>query len=658
MNLFDHVRFLHESELFHDLKQLSCIVISLCDNNPNTEVLSLSQRYQCMVYYGNSLYHLGEFLRAENIYKKALLLKKALNKSKGKITATTPVQPSQDVTSEVDVKYKLYQCLSQMKQFREAMSILEGISSKQRTAKVNVALAKLYVMAGMDRSAITSYKEVIRITFLRSKGADVAALVMNGLPHGASCDWLSSWIKGQAYLATREYGNAIITFKQMDQKCVLKDNVYIVNSIAEARFYEGNDTAALTGFQRSHQLDPLFLKNMDLFSCLLAKEKNNGITKIIRTVDEVTDKTSEPWISMDIIHQLISLFKDYQTVDKVTDKTQNHGFLLDIIHQLTSLLQIIRTVDEVTEKTPEPWISIGYNPPINFFVFRLSEQLIKVTDKTPEPWISIGYNPPINFFIRLQSLGFLFGYYSLISRKVARTRTVYFAQKASIIDPFNVEAYLLKGTALFELKKSQDASLHFQEALRHAPHRYEAYHGLISCYLSLHRTREALACAGKAIKTIGSNPRTLTIYASVLTNEPNMSAKAKPYLEKAMKLDPSYLEPVYVMAEILLRDHQYDKGTEMLRKQLHTHNTCRLHQQLGDFLAQISEPLEALDEYNIALSLDPTNTRAREGKERVEKHNDVGLESTYDLEDMEGSDNDVNFDGSDVESNWSETEFS
>jgi hypothetical protein len=41
--------------------------------------------------------------------------------------------------------------------------------------------------------------------------------------------------------------------------------------------------------------------------------------------------------------------------------------------------------------------------------------------------------------------------------------------------------------------------------------------------------------------------------------------------------------------------------------------------------------------------LDPSNTRAKEGKERVEKHNDVGLESTYDvdIEDMEGSDNDV-----------------
>ena len=39
---------------------------------------------------------------------------------------------------------------------------LEGISTKQRTAKINMALAKLYLRSGMDRSAITSYKEVLR----------------------------------------------------------------------------------------------------------------------------------------------------------------------------------------------------------------------------------------------------------------------------------------------------------------------------------------------------------------------------------------------------------------------------------------------------------------------------------------------------------------
>lgn len=39
---------------------------------------------------------------------------------------------------------------------------LQGISSKQRTPKINLALAKLYIRVGMDRSAITSYKEVLR----------------------------------------------------------------------------------------------------------------------------------------------------------------------------------------------------------------------------------------------------------------------------------------------------------------------------------------------------------------------------------------------------------------------------------------------------------------------------------------------------------------
>ena len=41
--------------------------------------------------------------------------------------------------------------------------------------------------------------------------------------------------------------------------------------------------------------------------------------------------------------------------------------------------------------------------------------------------------------------------------------------------------------------------------------------------------------------------------------------------------------------------------------------------------------------------MDPTNARAREGIERVEKHSDLGLDTTYDVEveDMEGSENEV-----------------
>ncbi len=64
------------------------------------------------------------------------------------------------------MRYKLYLCYVEVKQTREAIGVLEAISTKHRTAKVNLALAKLYQKTGMDRSAITAYKEVLRYQYL------------------------------------------------------------------------------------------------------------------------------------------------------------------------------------------------------------------------------------------------------------------------------------------------------------------------------------------------------------------------------------------------------------------------------------------------------------------------------------------------------------
>ncbi len=53
------------------------------------------------------------------------------------------------------------------------------------------------------------------------------------------------------------------------------------------------------------------------------------------------------------------------------------------------------------------------------------------------------------------------------------------------------------------------------------------------------------------------------LYASVLAKEPLSLEKAKGYLERAIKLDPSYLEGVYIMADILAQQQHYDKGIEL-----------------------------------------------------------------------------------------------
>ncbi|CAH1801460.1 unnamed protein product [Owenia fusiformis] len=551
MSLFDQIKLLHESELYDDVKLVGNIVLTICEHNP--EFMSMPMRFQLMVYYGNSLYHTEEFKKAENVYRKALQTKKVLNKTKS--TKCT------DLPSEVDVKYKIHQCLYNLKQYKEAINMLEGISSKQRSARINTALAKLYHRMGMDRSAVTGYKEVLKecplalqaaigLMSLGVKGSEVATLVLNAVPNMGHTDWLPSWIKGHAFAASKDYSSAISSFKMLDSKAQLRDSTDVLCNLGEAHFLSGDYTNAGLVLRRAHSLDPLLLYKMDLLAYLLYKEK----------------KTKE--------------------------------------------------------------------------LESLSSTLMHTTEFAPEPWVAMGY-------------------YCLATKK--GTRAVYFAQKGYMIDNKNIEALLLKGIALFDMKKLQEATVHFREALRIAPYRYEAHKGLVHCYLATgHRTREAISLAGQAVKSLGNNARSLTLYASVLAKETLSIEKAKSYLEKAMKLDSTYLEAVFTMVEIHQKQQQWDKGIELLRKTLRTESNCKLHTLLGEFLQQTNEVQEALDQFSIALSIDPSNTAAREGLERVEKQSEMGMESSFDVdvEDMENtSDNDADLEGSDMEDAWSDTDL-
>ena len=61
---------------------------------------------------------------------------------------------------------------------------------------------------------------------------------------------LSSWIRGHALLTSQEYTTAIQTFRCIDSKTALKDNIYLMTSIAKAAFLDGHYTQAMLTFQR------------------------------------------------------------------------------------------------------------------------------------------------------------------------------------------------------------------------------------------------------------------------------------------------------------------------------------------------------------------------------------------------------------------------
>ena len=63
---------------------------------------------------------------------------------------------------------------------------------------------------------------------------------------------------------------------------------------------------------------------------------------------------------------------------------------------------------------------------------------------------------------------------------IALTILVLCAMQALSIDSRSVEALSVKGLALVEVKKMQEAVSHFREALRLAPYRFEAYNSMLT----------------------------------------------------------------------------------------------------------------------------------------------------------------------------------
>ncbi|XP_033099544.1 anaphase-promoting complex subunit 7-like [Anneissia japonica] len=554
MSIIEQIRCLNQAELFNSLSTLGNLVITASEQNP--ELLSPTEKYHVLVYYAGALYEEEEYKRSESYYRRAFHLKKSLNRCKGKSTQPGNVSEA-GIPSDLDIKYRLYQCNYKLKNFTEAKAVLESIPAKQRSAKVNLALAKLYQRTGTERSAATAFKEVLRqcplaleaaqgLLGLGVKGAEVESLTINSLHSNQNLDWLNFWFRGHAYGAVKEYSKAIATFKNLETASVLKENINVLCSLAEYYFLSGDMKNAIAIYSRIHSLEPLFLKGMDIYASILSANKD--------------------------------------------------------IKQLQNL----------------------------------STDMMSVTERSPESWIAMGY-------------------YCAASGNKA-TRAVYFAQRAFQLDQRNVQALLLKGSVLKDIGKTQDALLHYREAVRLAPNRFEAHKGTVECLMKAGRIREAITTATNTRKVLGNTARCMTLVAAVLAKDRVSKLnhdQAKTMLERALALDSTYLEATYILTELYMEERNFDAAMALLRKHLFHSSTCRLHQMLGDCLAATNEHIDAIDQYNIALSLDNKNKKARDGLERVEKSRD-NLDPGVDdeMEGMDESGEDVDYDASDAEVSW------
>uniref|UniRef100_A0A8C1HH19 Anaphase promoting complex subunit 7 n=2 Tax=Cyprinus carpio TaxID=7962 RepID=A0A8C1HH19_CYPCA len=212
MNVIDHVRDMAAAGLHSNVRIISSLLLTMSTNNP--ELFSPSQKYQLLVYHADAIFHDKEYRNAACKYNMALQQKKVLSKTTkvrpSSTGGTTSALQAQNLPSEIEVKYKIAECYTILKLDKDAISVLEGIPSRQRTPKINMMLANLYRKAGQERSAVTSYKEVLRqcplaldaiigLLSLSVKGAEVASMTMDVIQSIPNLDWLSVWIKAHAF---------------------------------------------------------------------------------------------------------------------------------------------------------------------------------------------------------------------------------------------------------------------------------------------------------------------------------------------------------------------------------------------------------------------------------------------------------------------------
>ncbi|XP_067163104.1 anaphase-promoting complex subunit 7 isoform X3 [Apteryx mantelli] len=499
MSVVEHVREMASAGLHSNVRLLSGLLLTMSGNNP--ELFSPSQKYQLLVYHADSLFHDKEYRNAVSKYTMALQQKKALSKT-SKVrpstgnAASTP--QSQCLPSEIEVKYKMAECYTMLKQDKDAIAILDGIPSRQRTPKINMMLANLYKKAGQERSSVTSYKEVLRqcplaldailgLLSLSVKGAEVASMTMNVIQSIPNLDWLSVWIKAYAFVHTGDNTRAINTICSLEKKSLLRDNVDLLGSLADLYFRAGDNKNSILKFEQAQMLDPYLIKGMDVYGYLLARE----------------------------------------------------GRLEDVEN--------------------------------------LGCRLFNISDQHAEPWVVSGL---------------------------------------------------------------------------------DCYEGLIECYLASNSIREAMVMANNVYKTLGANAQTLTLLATVCLEDPVTQEKAKTLLDKALTQRPDYIKAVVKKAELLSREQKYEDGIALLRNALANQSDCVLHRILGDFLVAVNEYQEAMDQYSIALSLDPNDQKSLEGMQKMEKEESpTDATQEEDVDDMEGSGEEGDLEGSDSEAaQWADQE--
>ncbi|KAL1923693.1 uncharacterized protein VTP21DRAFT_8673 [Calcarisporiella thermophila] len=508
----ERVNALYDAGLYASAKLMANMLMTATHNS---ETMVNQYLPEFLVVYANCLYQEQEYRRAMYYYEKAI--------QHTRTRASTKKRMIMGWDTEVRVKYA--KCCISIKEFPQAVTILESIPDKQRTPQVYLLLANVNEELGERRRAVEYYKEVIRyqphaieayIGLLKHKIP--LKEIVSQIPECPEQEWMQKYIEAEYQRTNHGYNDALKGLKALELKH--GNNVELLVLIADLHMQCINHTEASLTYQKVRTLDPYMLDGMDKYAQLL----------------------------------------------RIQGKTMRLN--------------------------------------------KLAEDLRVTNDKRPEPWLAMA---------------------RYCELKQDTDKALLFAEKAISLNEKHVPSYITKGTLLITTHQFTEANFVYRKAYR-LSQSFEVYQGLVDTLIGLRRTQEAYNLAQEIMEVMPTNPRALTLYGIVLSQNAESRDKARKAFYDALKIDPRCLEAVMALVSVNVFEQMWEESIEVLSSQLDHHPAEMIYTRIGDICLLANDYSRAMQHYNMALSINSDYEQAKQGLNRAERF----LNGNDDEEDEEG----------------------
>lgn len=217
-------------------------------------------------------------------------------------------------------------------------------------------------------------------------------------------------------------------------------------------------------------------------------------------------------------------------------------------------------------------------------------------------------------------------------------KALLFVQKAYKLNRYSVEALILLACMCLEKKEPTKALPYILTAQTQAPYRYEVQRILCDTWLANNKKTAALNFAKAATKSLGENARSYYLWADIILRSQSQDQRrknsARSCLEKAVKLDHTYLPAVFALTELLIEEKKFDKAIEILNNALPYHSVnTELHKYLYNCYSEKKDSDKALYHQNLATD---NNTSYRTNTELLHRGSQEPIVSQEDVDPMVG----------------------